>query len=191
MNSTSLFGPHGEPSGYRPASRGSVARADEDLLVVLSTATAFALALGLLLWSAGQLAGRLTADAWPRVPTTAAFGILTRLPAHLSDPAAAWPAPARDALPGPVPIYAVLTVELLLAGFVVGAAWQRVVVWRAGARQRTRDRSFRWARRDQLRPLLVDSPERGRLLLGRADPATARRRRTPRLSARRRPDPGG
>jgi hypothetical protein len=119
-----------------------------------------------LVWSAGQIAGRLAIGAWPRVAPTAGLDVLARLPRHLSDPAAAWPTDAHGSLPGPVPIYAALAVELLLAGFLVAAVWQRVVLWRAGARHRARDRSFRWGRRDQLRPLLVDGPERGRLLLG-------------------------
>jgi len=168
MSSPFLLGPHGQPGGHRPASRGSGARADEDLLlVVLAGLAALALAAGLLVWSAGQIAGRLTSGAWPRADPADGLGILVGLPRHMSDPAAAWPTAAREGLPGPFAIYTVLAVELLLAGCIVAAVWQRVLLWRAGARQRTRDRSFRWARRDHLRPLLVDGPERGRLLLGR------------------------
>lgn len=168
MSSPFLLGPHGQPAGHGPSGRGSGARADEDLLLVILTGVAaLLLGAGLLVWSAGQIAGRLAVGGWPRVDPTSALGILARLPGHASDPAAAWPAPARGSLPGPVPIYTALTVELLLAGFAVAAVWQRVLLWRSGTRQRARDRSFRWARRDQLRPLLVDGPERGRLLLGR------------------------
>jgi type IV secretory pathway TraG/TraD family ATPase VirD4 len=168
MSSPFLLHPHGQPGGHRPASRGASARADEDLLlVVLAGLAALALGAGLLVWSAGQIAGRLTSGAWPRVDPTDALGILVALPRHLSDPAAAWPAATRNDLPGPLPIYAVLALELFLAVGAIAAVWHRVVLWQAGARQRTRDRSFRWARRTHIRHLLVDSPERGRLLLGR------------------------
>ena len=168
MSTPSLLGPHGEPPGHRPPRRGGgPARADDDQWLVLAAGTAALIAVaGLLIWTSGQVAARLAVGAWPRVTPTAALGIAVRLPANLADPAAAWPGPAREAMPGPVPIYSVLVLELLLAGAATGALWQRVIAWRAGARQRARDRSFRWARRDQLRPLLVDGPERGRLLLG-------------------------
>jgi type IV secretory pathway TraG/TraD family ATPase VirD4 len=171
MSIPTWLGPHGQPPGHRPASRGrrgGGVRGDEDLLLyVIAGLAAFLAAAGLLLWCAGQLAGRLAHGTWPHVPPSASAGIAVRLPAHASHPALAWPAGVRTQLGGPVAFYLILAVEVVLVGFAVAAVWLRVVRWRAGARRRTRDRSMQWARRDQIRALLVDGPARGRLLLGR------------------------
>jgi type IV secretory pathway TraG/TraD family ATPase VirD4 len=171
MNSSPFWlGPHGQPPGHRPPARTGPGggHGDDDwwLYPVAIVAGAF-LTLGLLAWSAGQLAALLTRGAWPPVSASAALGIALHLPTHLSNPAAAWPRAARDHLAGPIAFYVVLTVELVLLAAVVAFVWQRVVTWRAGARRRARDRSLRWAQPTQLRHLLVTRPQRGRLFLGR------------------------
>lgn len=77
-------------------------------------------------WSTGQTAALITGHGWPPVPVTDGLGIATRLPHHLSDPAAAWPAPARPLLPGPVGmgVAAVLDVVMLLGLAVLEARWR-------------------------------------------------------------------
>ncbi|MFG2042237.1 type IV secretory system conjugative DNA transfer family protein [Dactylosporangium sp. NPDC048998] len=63
---------------------------------LLAGIAAVAVLAGWTLWLAGQLGGFLTHGTWP---AAGPVGILLRLPGHLGDPAAAWPAPARPALP--------------------------------------------------------------------------------------------
>lgn len=164
------LGPHGQPPGHRPPTRtGPGSRhSDDDLwLYLVAILAGVFIALGLLVWSAGQLAALATRGAWPRVPASAAFGIVLRLPAHVPAPAAAWPRAARAQLAGPAAFYTVLTVEFVILAFAAAAIAHRVVLWRAGARRRVRDRSLHWARPAQLRHLLVTRPQRGRLFLGR------------------------
>ncbi len=82
----------------------------DDLLLF---AVGVAVILAGLVWLTGQAAGVLVAHTWPDVPAAAVPGILARLPRHLGDPAGAWPAGVRAALPGPAGMYA--TLALLLA----------------------------------------------------------------------------
>ena len=63
--------------------------------VALLGAVAIVVAVGALVWLWGGLAGALFGSGWPRVDTGQLLGVLTRLPGRLSDPAGAWPAPAR------------------------------------------------------------------------------------------------
>ncbi len=108
-----------------------------------------ALAIGALLWLWGAVAGLLFGSGWPRVGLGQLPGVLTRLPAHLGDPAGAWPAVCRARLPGPVGFYAAL---LALIGIAGGAV---VVCARLGAslpRLRSTD-GARWAVARDLRSL--------------------------------------
>jgi hypothetical protein len=77
-----------------------------DTLLLVAIATVLVVAG--LVWLTGQLAGLLTASAWPNVPLSELPGILARLREHPGDPAAAWPANVRDQLPGPLGMYATL-----------------------------------------------------------------------------------
>src|SRR5947209_19105184 len=67
-----------------------------------------AIGLAGLVWVWGGLAGVVFGRGWPRVSLGDALGILVRLPARLSAPAGAWPAPTRRSLPGPGELYATL-----------------------------------------------------------------------------------
>ncbi|MEU9889985.1 TraM recognition domain-containing protein [Sphaerisporangium sp. NPDC051017] len=51
-------------------------------------------------WLTGQIAGLVFAFSWPDTSLGDSLSILQRLPHHLSDPKQAWPASARDSLPG-------------------------------------------------------------------------------------------
>ena len=92
---------------------------DTLLLVAIGTV----LVVGGLVWLVGQLAGLLTSGAWPEVTLSELPGILARLRDHLGDPAAAWPAGARDQLPGPLGMYATL------AGFLATPLVLGVLAW--------------------------------------------------------------
>ena len=83
-------------------------------------------------WLVGQTAALITGGGWAPVSITDGFTALTRLPRHLSDPAAAWPLAARSHLPGPVGFVVAAVLDLLL---VVAAT-----VWAVSRRGRTRRR---------------------------------------------------
>jgi hypothetical protein len=77
---------------------------DTLLLVAIGTV----LVVGGLVWLTGQLAGLLSAGAWPDVPLSELPRILAHLREHPGEPAAAWPANVRDGLPGPLGMYGTL-----------------------------------------------------------------------------------
>ncbi len=123
------------------------------------------LATGAIVWLWGGLAGAVFGRGWPRVEAGQLLSVLTRLPERLSDPGAAWPAPARPCLPGPGGFYAALALVALLLGAVALAVmrmWRRAPVGGqvGGAR---------WARGSELRALRSPPMQRhgGRLVLGR------------------------
>lgn len=120
-----------------------------------------------LLWAAGELAGLLTQGHWPDVPLRTAPGVVVRLPAHLDEPAAAWPPAARGQLSGPITFYSVLVSMLVIAVacFLMGSSrWQ---AYRGGKIRRERDRSTSWARPGQIRSLIVRDIPDDRVVLGR------------------------
>jgi len=117
-------------------------------------------------WAWGGVAGAVFGDGWPRVTAGQLAGVLAHLPAHLADPAAAWPAPARHGLPAATGFYAALGLLVILAGvFALGAAR---LAGRAGlAGRRT---GARWAQSGELGALRGRrgaGPGEGRLVLGR------------------------
>lgn len=126
------------------------------------------IAAGLLVWLWGGISGALFGTGWPALSPGAIGTVIVRLPSSLGDPAAAWPAPVRDQLPGAVGFYASLAV--LAAVFaVVGVVAARAVRRLAGAGPRgsRRPRAAAWARQHELRRLIVRAPVPGRLTLGR------------------------
>ena len=149
----------------RPGRAGTT----EDLLTsaVLCLLGAVLLA-GLIVWSAGQLAGRLSHGRWPAVPLAEAGAVALALPGHLTDPAASWPESVRAQLAGPVLFYAVLLVmasallAAVIAVVVLGCRFQQV-----SDVEGDRERSPAWAARRQVPHLVVRRPERGRIVLGR------------------------
>jgi type IV secretion system protein VirD4 len=121
---------------------------------------------GGLIWLWGGVAGSLFGTGWPHVATGQLFLVLVRLPARLGDPAAAWPAPARAALPGAAGCYGALAV-IAAALVTLLAALGRVG---AMAALTSRAHGARWARRGELRSLYRSRFSRdlgGRLVLGR------------------------
>jgi hypothetical protein len=84
---------------------------------------AVVVAVGGLVWLVGQLAGLLASGTWPDVALSELPGILARLRDHPGDPAAAWPAGARDGLPGPLGMYATLAGILAIPLALGALAW--------------------------------------------------------------------
>jgi type IV secretion system protein VirD4 len=138
--------------------------------VVLGLIALAAVLLGAV-WMWGGLAGILFGGGWPHPSVAELAAVLVHLPGHLQDPARAWPTAARRQLPGPVGVYAGLTLLLSAGGAVVFA------LWRAGALDAVRELfsptgdGARWARGAELRVLHGQGRgwgEGGRLVLGRA-----------------------
>jgi len=159
------------PGAPWPHAGARAATTVEDLLLLYVVAVVGGvLALGLLAWGIGQVAGLLAHGAWPRVPASEAFGIATRLPGHLGDPRLAWPVPGRDQLAGPVTFYG-LASGLLALLVTAGAVAAYTGHLRRGRPGRERDRSPSWATAGQVRHLLIRDPGRdtvaGRVVLGR------------------------
>jgi type IV secretion system protein VirD4 len=123
-----------------------------------------ALAVGAVLWLAGELSGRIFGGAWPGLGLEEMGGVLGRLPHHAADPEGAWPAGARGVIPGPLAFYGTLAAIVVpLAGAVL-LLWRRRM--RAGGDRRA---NARWAQPRDLHPLRVRSSEPGRLTLGLVD----------------------
>ena len=121
-------------------------------------------AAGGLLWLAGELSSRLFGGGWPSLHASQIGSVVVAFPHHLGDPAQAWPASARELLPGPVAFYGTLTALLLPA--LVAAVW---LLLRRENRRHDEARSARWAQPGDLRPLRVRRRRVGRLTLGRVD----------------------
>lgn len=125
---------------------------------------AAALMIGTLLWLAGELAGGLFGDGWPKSSLGTIAGVLVRLQAHVGDPAAAWPAPERRLLPGPIAFYATLAMLLVPVAVAV------LIVLRHRTRHAaSTGAGARWAQPRDLHTLRIRAPQSGRLTLGRVD----------------------
>jgi type IV secretion system protein VirD4 len=140
-----------------------------DAAVLVAIGCLASVAAALWLW--GGLAGALFGSGWPHVGVGQLLGIAIRLPARLSDPAGAWPAPARSRLPGAGGFYAALA---LLAAAGGGLALVTGRASRAGgaggALSGAPGAGARWARAGELRSLrtaAASSHRTGRLVLGR------------------------
>jgi type IV secretion system protein VirD4 len=114
-------------------------------------------------WLWGGVAGVLFGSGWPAMGLGQVLGVPLRLPSHLSDPAAAWPAVARANLPGATGVYAALALLTLGAAGLVVVARRAVHVAVPG------DGGARWAAIGELGPLRGPARSRrsGRLVLGR------------------------
>ncbi len=135
---------------------------DLAMLVAIGTAVA----VGLLVWLWGGVAGVVFGGGWPHLAAGQAPGVLTRLPAHLDDPAAAWPPVSRSRLPGPAGFYAALALVAATAGVAVRVAARAGVF----ALARGRNSGAAWASAADLRALRIRPrvrPATARLALGR------------------------
>jgi len=118
-----------------------------------------AVATGVAVWVWGGIAGLLFGSGWPRVDAGQTFAVLVRLPARLTDPAQAWPLPARARLPGAAGVYGALGL-LVASALAVGATVVRSAV---AAALGTRSDGAHWATGAELRPLHGSgNPDRGK-----------------------------
>lgn len=138
------------------------------LELLLLVGCALLLAFGGVVWSGAALAAWTTGGDF-----ASSFGEAvsagTRLPSHLSDPALAWPAPVRSALPGPIAYWS-LTAAVGLVVTVVLVGVFRLIRHRVGTAARRPlgvDARSRFATPRDLVPLLIRRPEAGRFVLGR------------------------
>jgi type IV secretion system protein VirD4 len=146
---------------------------------LLLIAIAVLLGATFMLWLTGQVAGFVNSGHWPKVSLPEMGVVMTKVPRHPLDPAAAWPNGARQLLPGPVLFWA--TFMILLA--VLAAAWVYLSAALRSARRRI-GRSIvverqtapadqvgpaGWARPQLFRELYVRAPTPWRVTLGRVN----------------------
>jgi type IV secretion system protein VirD4 len=148
---------------------------DQMLLVVI----ALLLGATFLLWLTGQVAGFVHSGQWPKVSLPEMGIVVTKVPRHPLDPAAAWPSQARGLLPGPVLFW--LTFFVLLA--ILAAAWfflttllrstrqrmGRAIVVERAAPAADQVGPAGWARPQLFRELYVRAPTPWRVTLGRVN----------------------
>ncbi len=143
-------------------------RSGDLLLGQLALAVVLVIGLaGIVCWCGAQLGAIVTGHGRMRVGAASGGSALLALPHHLSQPAAAWPASARSALPGPI-IYWICTgaVAVTVAG---SGAWIALWWWRRSSRRGSAlgiAPHAGFARTSDLRRLTVRAPEPGRLTLG-------------------------
>lgn len=158
----------GRPAPPGPAARPRTAASVEEMASWAAVAVVGLLALvGLGLWLIGQVAGLAAHRRWPAVPLSAAFGLALRMPAHLADPAAAWPVGVRRQLAGPVLFYAVGVTLLAAVAVLAAVAALRWTAHRRTSAGKAAWDSASWAKAADIRPLLVPAPQPNRVSLGR------------------------
>ena len=118
---------------------------DEAVLVVIGTLVGICA----LVWLWGGVAGTIFGRGWPGTGGTDLLGVLERLPSHLADPAAAWPARAQSRLPGPEGFYA----GLGLLAITLGGALFLTRRMAGMLPVRWGSRGARWAAGSELRAL--------------------------------------
>jgi type IV secretion system protein VirD4 len=133
---------------------------DQAMLVVIGTVVGICA----LVWLWGGVAGAVFGRGWPGAGGTELLGVIEHLPAHLGDPALAWPAASRSALPGPAGFYAGLAL-MAFAGTGLVVAVRRMAGGLSGARGAP---GARWAGGSELRALRAGgrTGEAARLTLG-------------------------
>jgi type IV secretion system protein VirD4 len=132
-----------------------------------------------LLWLTGQVAGFVHSGQWPKVSLPEMGIVVTSVPRHPLDPAAAWPSQARGLLPGPVLFW--VTFLVLLA--ILTAAWFFLATLLRSTRQRmgraivveratpaaNQVGPAGWARPQLFRELYARAPTPWRVTLGRVN----------------------
>jgi type IV secretion system protein VirD4 len=148
---------------------------DQFLLIAIS----IVLGATIMLWLTGEVAGFINSGKWPKVSISDMGQVVTRVPRHPGDPAAAWPVGARRLLPGPVLFWITFLVLMLLAT----AAWMYLNVAMRALRRRMgtvavvqrstpapdRVGPSGWARPQLFRELYVRGPTPWRVTLGRVN----------------------
>ena len=151
----------GPPKGHTPGG-------GEALLGQIAIGAILALgAIGFVVWAGAQLAAIVFGDGALPVGIEDGGRAALNLPSHASDPAMAWPDTVRPLLPGPVAYWACSAVIALIALALAGTiawAWHR---WsRSGAHPLGVKPNAGFARPADIKKLIVDQPQAGRLTLG-------------------------
>jgi type IV secretion system protein VirD4 len=133
----------------------------------------------LMLWLTGQVAGFINSGKWPSVTIAEMGSVVTQVPRHPLDPAAAWPKDDRALLPGPVLFWATFVVLLAVAvtaWLYLSAALRalrrrlgRVTVVERAAAAPEQVGPAGWARPQAFRELYVRAPTPWRVTLGRVN----------------------
>jgi len=138
--------------------------------LVLAYVLGALLALSLLAWLWGAIAGALFGSGAPSVNEVQLAHVLVSLPRQLADPRLAWPASARRSLPGAFGFYASL---ILLSATVVVLASVGSRRWVRDQPSQRREQGARWARRAELSSVRSSAHWRG-IRSRRAAPAIGR-----------------
>ncbi|MGE3356601.1 MAG: type IV secretory system conjugative DNA transfer family protein [Acidimicrobiia bacterium] len=161
-----MIGPPSRPTGpppNRPIGSGEALLGQVAIGAILLLGGA-----GFVTWAGAQTAATLVGDGPLSVSIADGGAAALALPGHASDPAGAWPEPVRDHLPGPI-AYWVCTavVALVCLATAGGIAWAWIRWRRSGADPLGVKANAGFARPRDLRRLVVDEPQPGRLTLGR------------------------
>jgi len=148
---------------------------DQFLLLAVS----IVLGATLMLWLTGEVAAYVHSGEWPKVTLSEMGQVITKVPRHPLDPAAAWPKAARSLLPGPVLFWATFLVLLAIgvtAWVYLGAALRalrrrmgRVSVVERAAPAPDQVSSAGWAKPQLFRELYIKGPTPWRVTLGRVN----------------------
>ncbi|MGD9795036.1 MAG: type IV secretory system conjugative DNA transfer family protein [Acidimicrobiia bacterium] len=124
-------------------------------------------AVGLVAWSGAQLAAIVFGDG--PLPVTVAVGgkAVLDLPAHAKDPAIAWPENVRPLLPGPFAYWACTALVTAVAITIAAlSAWFWLRSRRGNAHALGVEPNAGFARPNDIKKLVIDQPQPGRLTLG-------------------------
>jgi type IV secretion system protein VirD4 len=144
---------------------------DDPIAVLLFGVLCFVAAVAGVVWAGAALATVVSGGGGLGAGLADAARAAVALPGHLSDPAAAWPAPPSTRIPGPWLYWP----STALAFSAAGGMTALVLRWRAGAkgigpirlRRLGVKGAARFATARDLAPLIVDGPAPGRFILGR------------------------
>ena len=121
-------------------------------------------------WGGAQLAELVGSGQVLEATPGDAMSALIRLPATMGDPAAAWSPAVGSELPGPL-VYWATTVLVAAVTIAIGVgAYVGLTSMRIGTNRKARlgvEPQARFAKRGELKPLVVDGPTSGRFILGR------------------------
>lgn len=120
------------------------------------------LALGLVVWAAGEVSGLLASGKWTGARFSEMGKVIVRLAGEPEDPAAAWPRRTRSSMPGPLVFYPILVLLVGVAGAVGAVAWRAVKALLSEPRG-----GSKWGTVRDLAQLVVKGAVPGRLVLGR------------------------
>lgn len=125
-----------------------------------------AIAFAVLLLATGFVSGLLFRNAAPQAGFESMAGILIGTVTHFDNPKLAWPEYDQNYIPGPIAFW--FTFILLLAGvtFVAVYIYNFAKGNLGGSKNALGNKNTQWARKNDLRSLIVRGPMPGRLILG-------------------------